>query len=141
MKLLCATDGSRPSEKAVAYAVDIAKKLNAHLTFLTVTTVSAERASKTYFWDEEILAAGDAMIHQELSAAAAMAKQAGLDDVRCVTAVGRDIAEAIVAYAETNRFDQIIAGSSGRTGAARLLLGSVAGAVVSKAHCPVTIVR
>src|SRR3546814_10836651 len=101
MKLLGATDCSRPSEKAVSYAVDIAKKLNAHLTFLTVTTVSAERASKTHFWDEQILAAGDAMIHQELSAAVAMAKEAGLDDVRCVTAVGRDIAEAIVAYAET----------------------------------------
>lgn len=141
MKLLCATDGSHPSEKAVAYAVDIAKKLNAHLTFLTISTVSAERAARTHFWDEETLGAGDALIHQELSAAAARAKQAGLADYRCVTAAGRDIAAAIIAYAEENGYDQVITGSSGRTGAARLLLGSVASEVVAKAHCPVTIAR
>jgi nucleotide-binding universal stress UspA family protein len=141
MKLLCATDGSHSSEKAVGFAVDLAKRLNAKLAFLTVSTVSQESAAKTHFWDERILGAADDQIQAELRAAAAAARKAGLADAACVTASGRDIAAAIVAYAEKNGFDHIVTGSSGRTGASRLLLGSVASDVVAKAHCPVTIAR
>jgi len=141
MKLLCATDGSHASEKAVNLAVDLAKRLNAKLTFLTVSTVSQESAAKTHFWDDRILGAGDAQMQQELRAAAAAAEKAGLTDAVCAVASGRDIAAAIVDYAETHGFDHIITGSSGRTGASRLLLGSVAAEVVAKAHCPVTIAR
>jgi nucleotide-binding universal stress UspA family protein len=141
MKLLCATDGSHSSEKAVAFAADLAKRLGAELSFLTVSTVSPESASRTHFWDDRILGAGDAQLQQELKSAAEAAKRAGLAGAACVTAAGRDIAAAIVDYAETNGFDHIVTGSSGRSGAARLLLGSVASAVVTKAHCPVTVVR
>lgn len=141
MKLLCATDGSHSSEKAVAFAADLAKRLGAELSFLTVSTVSKEAAAKTHFWDDRILGAADAQMQAELKAAAAAAKKAGLVDAKCVTAAGRDIAAAIVAYAEKNGFDHIVTGSAGRTGASKLLLGSVASAVVAKAHCPVTIVR
>lgn len=141
MKLLCATDGSHSSEKAVAFAVDLAKRLGAGLTFLTVSTVSAESAAKTHFWDDRVLGAADAQTQAELDAAAKAARAAGLAEARCVVASGRDIAQAIVAYAEKNGFDHIVTGSSGRTGAARLMLGSVAADVVAKAHCPVTIAR
>lgn len=141
MKLLCATDGSHSSEKAVRFAADLAKRLGAKLAFLTVSTVSPESAARTHFWDDRILGAADAQVQQELKSAAETAKQAGLADASCVTAAGRDIAAAIVAYAEKNGFDHIVTGSSGRTGASKLLLGSVASAVVAKAHCPVTVVR
>ena len=49
--------------------------------------------------------------------------------------------EAIVGYAERNGYHHIIVGSEGRTGAKRMLLGSVAEDVVTRAHCPVTVVR
>ena len=141
MKLLCATDGSHSSEKAVAFAVDLAKRLGASLAFLTVSTVSSESAARTHFWDDRILDAAAAQTQAELKAAAAAAGKAGLAGASCVTATGRDIAQAIVAYAEKNGFTHIVTGSSGRSGAAKLLLGSVASGVVSKAHCPVTVVR
>ena len=141
MKLLCATDGSHASEKAVSLAVDLAKRLGAQLTFLTVSTVSQESAAKTHFWDDRIVGAADAQMQQELRAAATAAKKAGLADAVCAVASGRDIAAAIIDYAEKHGFDHIVTGSSGRTGASRLLLGSVASAVVAKAHCPVTIAR
>jgi nucleotide-binding universal stress UspA family protein len=51
--LLCATDGSKQAEKAIAYAVKQAKKSDASLTFLNVVTVSSERAARTYFWDQK----------------------------------------------------------------------------------------
>ncbi|WP_267643665.1 universal stress protein [Haloarchaeobius amylolyticus] len=56
------------------------------------------------------------------------------------TVVGRP-ARTINDYAEENEIDHIIMGSHGRTGVSRVLLGSVAEAVVRRAPCPVTIVR
>lgn len=140
-KLLCATDGSHQSEKAVAYAVEFAKTCGGKLAFLTVDSLTSEQAAQTYFWDSKLLEAGDALVHSELGAASKAADAAGLEDVACVTTSGRDIAEAIVAYAEAHGYDHIVLGSAGRTGLSRLMLGSVAQAVVTKAHCPVTIVR
>jgi nucleotide-binding universal stress UspA family protein len=49
--------------------------------------------------------------------------------------------EIIIDYANENSVDLIIMGSRGLTGFKRLLLGSVANAVVSNAPCPVMVVR
>ncbi|MDJ1434568.1 universal stress protein [Halostagnicola sp. A-GB9-2] len=48
---------------------------------------------------------------------------------------------AIVQFAEGNDVDWIVVGSHGRTGASRVLLGSVAEQVVRRAPVPVTVVR
>jgi nucleotide-binding universal stress UspA family protein len=140
-KLLCATDGSHSSEKAVTFAVSLAKSLGVPLTFFTVTTIGPERASHSAFWDANVLEAVDAQIHRELHQAKAVAERAGVRDVRCVAAEGRNIPETIVAFAKQDGADHIVTGSAGHRGAARILLGSVAEAVVRSAHCPVTVVR
>ncbi len=140
-KLLCATDGSHSSDKAVVHAIEVAKTCGAALAFLTVDSLTAERAAGTYFWDSKLLDAGDALVHRELGAARKAAEAAGLPGAACVTTTGRDTAQAIVAYAEAHGYDHIVLGSAGRTGLDRLMLGSVAQGVVAKAHCPVTIVR
>jgi nucleotide-binding universal stress UspA family protein len=49
--------------------------------------------------------------------------------------------ETIIDYANENSVDLIVIGSRGLTGLKRLLLGSVANAVVSNAPCPVMVVR
>lgn len=140
-KLLCATDGSHSSDKAVDYAVEIAKAMGAHLSFLTVTLVTGETASHSHFWDSATFGAGDAQLQKDLQTAIAKAKQAGLEDIDCVAVGGHNIAASIIDYAERNGYSHIITGSVGRTGVARMLLGSVAYDVISKAHCPVTVVR
>lgn len=50
-------------------------------------------------------------------------------------------ARAIVDYAEDNDVDIITIGSHGRTGASRVLLGSVAETVARRSPVPVTVVR
>lgn len=52
-----------------------------------------------------------------------------------------DIPRTILAAAEDQDVDQIVLGSHGRTGASRILLGSVAETVGRRSPVPVTIVR
>jgi ethanolamine permease len=139
-RLLCASDGSKASDKAVAYAVELAKRIGGSLTFLTVTTVSSQRAAKTYFWDQTVLDAASAQLDNVLGSAAKAAAAAGLAGASCVTVSASDIPEAIAAYAQENGFDLIIVGSRSKGAAARLLLGSVANGVASKSKCPVLVV-
>jgi nucleotide-binding universal stress UspA family protein len=49
--------------------------------------------------------------------------------------------KVIIDYAKKNGVDLIVIGSTGVTGFKRLLLGSMANAVISNAHCPVMVVR
>jgi nucleotide-binding universal stress UspA family protein len=137
-KILCATDGSALSEKAVIHAIGWAQQLNQSLTFITVTDGSE---IKYLTWDEARLAAGEMPVDKALLTALERALASGLKHVGCVRGAGPDIAEVVVVYAEKNHYHHIIAGSAGRTGTARFLKGSVAEDIVTRAHCPVTIVR
>jgi nucleotide-binding universal stress UspA family protein len=47
----------------------------------------------------------------------------------------------IVTYADENDVDHVVLGSHGRKGLTRVLLGSVAEAVVRRSPVPVTVVR
>ena len=51
------------------------------------------------------------------------------------------VVPSIVGFAEGNDADHIVMGSHGRTGASRVLLGSVAENVARRAPVPVTVVR
>ena len=140
-KILCATDGSHSSEKAVNFAIDLAKALDAELTFIHVIRPTEDDVSHTYFWDSNILNAADDQIQRELHVAMEQAHKKGLESVFCTTVSGHSIATEIVNYAEANAHDHVITGSVGRSGVAKVLLGSIAEQVISKAHCPVTVVR
>jgi nucleotide-binding universal stress UspA family protein len=138
--LLCATDGSPISEKAVNFAVELAGKLRQPLTFATVIT-AADNESSPLVWDEKRILAKDLPPDRELLAALNIAVRANLQHLTCVRLHGAPAAAVIVNYAEKNSYHHIVAGSSGLTGAKRLLIGSVASDIVTLAHCPVTIVR
>ena len=49
--------------------------------------------------------------------------------------------EAILSFADNNGIDLIVMGSHGRSGFKKIVLGSVASGVVTKATCPVMIVK
>ncbi len=74
-----------------------------------------------------------------LEKAKSLASETGVD-VETVLETGRP-ARTIVSYAEETGVDHIVMGSHGRTGASRILLGSVAENVTRRSSVPVTIVR
>jgi nucleotide-binding universal stress UspA family protein len=139
-KILCAVDGSKASADAADCAVDLAKSSGAKLTFLNINIIPA-RSRRTYFWDAELLSAADAQSHKALNAAGKIAKAAKFDGFDCVVATGNTVADAIVSYADKNKSDHIVMGTATTNELARLFIGSVAMAVVSHAHCPVTVVK
>jgi nucleotide-binding universal stress UspA family protein len=50
-------------------------------------------------------------------------------------------ASSIIEFAENEEVDLIVVGTRGASGVKRMLLGSVASAVVTFAHCPVLVVK
>lgn len=140
-RLLCATDGSKASEKAVDFAIKLANRFDVKVVFITADMVSEDSVSDTRFWDAEILEAADEQTNKELHSAEVKAKEAGVRNFDCVSAHGTRVSSTIIDYAEEHGFDHIITGSTGKAGISRALMGSVSSDIVSLAHCPVTIVR
>jgi nucleotide-binding universal stress UspA family protein len=140
-KILCAVDGSHAADHAAACAADLAKDTGAKLTFINVNLVPSERMAKTHFWDETLVAAVDAQIHAQLAHATKAAASHGVSNAEVVVVTGSKVANVVVAYADQKGFDHIVIGTGVTNELERLLLGSVATEVASRAHCPVTIVR
>jgi nucleotide-binding universal stress UspA family protein len=140
-KILCATDGSNSSKKAVACAIDLAESTGAKLTVMTVNMVPTERTRRSAYWDNELIDAVNAQINAQLAPAIKAVKSAGITKPEFLVVSGSNAADAIIAYADANKFDHIVVGSSIRSAVERLLVGSTATAVVTRAHCPVTVAR
>lgn len=139
-KILCAIDGSKITGQVAGFAVDLAQATGARLTFLTINTVPT-RARRTHYWDAESISAAAAQANRQLAAATKVARSVKFENVDCVVATGSNVADAIVAYAAKNKMDHIVVGTHTTNELARLLLGSVATAVVSHAAAPVTVVK
>jgi nucleotide-binding universal stress UspA family protein len=88
----------------------------------------------------EQINSGQLAYHKSLAqAAAGELKEAGLAaEARTPVA---DPRHAILDSAESEKADLIVLGSHGRSGIAKLLIGSVASHVVTHAHCSVLVVK
>jgi nucleotide-binding universal stress UspA family protein len=145
-KILVAIDGSEASLDAANYAIDVAKKYNAHLNALTVIDSSKPRyltasfiAAPTYGLRE--LEELKQSAQKWLDKVSALAVE---NNIRLTSQIVEDSvspANSIVNYAENEHIDLIVVGTRGRSGFKRLLLGSVASKVVTYASCPVIVVK
>jgi nucleotide-binding universal stress UspA family protein len=134
-KILCAVDGTEHSRYAATYAGEMAASLNVPLTMCTVNVLAGGvRGPAVYLFDES-------RAKEILDEAAKIARQQGAKTVAETELKGREIATAIIQYAEMNGYDQVITGTGDKHGVSRLVLGSVAADIVSRAHCPVTVVK
>jgi nucleotide-binding universal stress UspA family protein len=136
-KILCAVDDTEYTQAAVAVAADLAKAMDAEVTFLAVNQLLGgygKGGLSTYLWESPV-------VERVLESATAAAKKAGATKLKTATMKSRDVGRAIVVFAEDNDIDHIVVGTGGKGGVTRLMLGSVSHDVLSRAHCPVTVAR
>jgi nucleotide-binding universal stress UspA family protein len=145
-KVLAAIDGSQSSIDAAAYAAAMARKNNAQLIVLHVLfSPLGYEYSSGKFGDETI----PSSVKQIFGAAKNEAeqwfnkiKERTGEVIRTeVIVTDTSVAGAIIRYAEEHNVDLIVVGTRGRSAFTKLLLGSVASAVVTYAHCPVLLIR
>jgi nucleotide-binding universal stress UspA family protein len=136
MKILVAFDNSDPALKALDKALGMAKKEKAELILMTVYPDFPE--------DEGGLKQASAslmlMAEKTIARGKSEAEKAGIT-VKTVIEAGYSAAENIIKYAGKNNIDMIVMGHKSKTGMERLLVGSVAGKVVTYAPCSVLVVR
>ncbi len=138
--ILVPVDGSEQARVALEHA--LAEHPDATVTGLSVinpleTARTTEMGALSYAeeWYERAEARAESVLDNARETAAEY-------DIPFETAIeiGRPSRE-IVRYAEEGEFDAVVIGSHGRTGVSRILLGSVAEAVVRRSPVPVTVVR
>lgn len=141
-RILHPSDFSRASSAAFKKAVEMAKSNRGELLLVHVLNPVIPVAGDGYVSPkmyEEIAASNRAWAQKELNKLVAKAKASG---VRAKAAVLEGSAhDQIVRFARSKRADLLVLGTHGRSGIAKLFLGSVAGRVVAAASCPVLTVR
>ena len=141
-RILFASDFSKASRKAFAAAVNTAKRTHATLSIAHVLQPFVPIGPDQYVgpetW-EQIDEQARKWATRQLENLAAKAKHAGVR-VRTFLVDGTPARE-IPRLARRTHADLLVLGTHGRTGFARLFLGSVAGRVVASATCPVMTVR
>jgi nucleotide-binding universal stress UspA family protein len=134
-KILCPTDGTDHGTIGVILSAEVAKATGFHLTICAVNIAhGGARGPTISHWKAEEVA-------KVLADAEAVARSEGATDVGTVEVVAREAAPAIIAYAEQNGYTHVVMGTGDKRGLQRLVLGSVASEVASRAHCTVTIAR
>ena len=136
MKILVALDNSDPAFKALGRAVEMAKKEKAELTLMTVYPDFPEDEGGL----KQATASLMQMAENTVAKGKSEAEKAGIA-VKTVIEAGTSAAENIVKHAGKNNSDLIVMGHKSKTGMERLLVGSVAGKVVTYAPCSVLVVR
>ena len=134
-KILCPTDGSDHATVGVILAAEVAKATGGHLTRCAVNIAhGGVRGPTISHWKAED-------VQKLLADGEALARKEGAADVGVTEIVAREAAPAIIAYAEQNGYTHIVMGTGDKRGLQRLVLGSVASEVATRAHCTVTIAR
>jgi nucleotide-binding universal stress UspA family protein len=132
--ILYATDFSEYSREALPYAEALAKKFGSHLHLCHVVIPSALAASAPeaapYLYEAERKTS-----QVELEKMATTETKKGLETELLVRS--GLLEDALAEVVESNSIDLVVAGTHGRTGVRRLLLGSAVETICRVATCPV----
>lgn len=141
-RILCASDFSKTSGRALAFAIDVAKANQARLVILYVFVPIVPVVPGRYI-DLSTWARVDTetrrWVERQLARLADRARKAGVRAAALI--VTGDPAQRIIRAARSKRADLIVIGTHGRRGLSKFVLGSVAERVIATAPCPVMTVR
>jgi nucleotide-binding universal stress UspA family protein len=147
-RILIAVDKSGYKSKIVAYALTLAKALDAGIYAIHVIDessfgvvgdmISYYRGGKVDEY-KKVLAKQAGQLLDDIKSEI----MRGNEDIKITTNVIIDSSapNAIIGYAKKMGIDLIIVGTQGMTGLEKFLLGSVASKVIIHAHCPVLAIR
>jgi nucleotide-binding universal stress UspA family protein len=138
-KILCPTDFSEASKRAIELAVPLAEKFEAQIYFVhVVPAIPHVTASPTARFDVpeyERLLRSDA--EKQLAETAKSVR-----GVKTHQILGNgNAADGILKAADENKVDLIVIATAGATGFEHVVFGSVAEKVVRRAKCPVLSIR
>lgn len=138
-KVLVGFDGSHHSQRALQAAIEIGERFGSALTVAIVLPEGPEAAdpllhSLVPFGEDNRTLAG--MLDEARDKALARK----LASFRTVHLHG-NVADALLAFLETEHQDLVIVGSRGLTPGRRILMGSVSSSLVNNAPCAVLVVR
>jgi nucleotide-binding universal stress UspA family protein len=141
-RVLHPTDFSRASTAAFKRAVEMAKGNRAELLLVHVMVPAVPLMGDGYVSPkvyEDLEAAAQAAAQKQLRKLVEKARQAG---ARVKGLLLEGVAhERIAQAARSRKADLVVIGTHGRTGFAKLFLGSVASRVLAVSPCPVLTVR
>jgi len=149
-RILTAIDGSPSSIEAARYALAMAKKYDAELFALTIIN------TQPWFYSSTLYGWASSETMEKIHESDVRRAQIWLDKVKenansnkvmlqtkvsLVPYTETSTAGAIINYAEQNHIDLIVIGTRGHSGLKKMLLGSVALAVLTYSHCPVLVIK
>lgn len=133
-KILVPVDFCHTSDLALNYATSLAKEKGAGLLIVHVQEIPRAYGGDMYYGiPEPSIEELESMLNDIEPPDRTIPVEHRL--------VSGDPAFELVRVAEEEKVELIVVGSHGRTGLARALLGSVAEAIVRKAHCPVLVCK
>ena len=148
-RILVALDGSKPADRALDFALDLAGKYSAEIVLLSVfepvipsliyppadLPIAPSVAVGSYSGELKTQ-------HRRVLAHARRKAKKVRADLKVSTKIveGRP-SEKILETAEQGNFDMIVMGSQGIGGIKKIFLGSVSDRVADEASCPVLIVK
>jgi len=143
MKVLVGVDESAHAEATLEFVRGMSWPADTEIVVVSAVALPAAVYSEAYapaVVDMSRLLADLTRLHQDVASRSARTlAQAGLH-ARERVPLG-DARDVLIEEAQKERADLIIVGSHGRTGLAKLLMGSVASHVVTHAPCSVLVVR
>ncbi len=143
-RILLATDGSEASLHAAQMAISLARHHGAELTALFVVDpypfLGIGEANPIGF--DAYMAAAREQAAQAHAQVVELARQGGnAVQVEAVLVEDAAVVDGVLKTIRDRRSDLVVIGSHGRTGIARLMLGSVAAKVVAQSPVPVLVAR
>ena len=142
-RILVPTDFSDHSERAAAYAVELARRYEAdEVHCVHVSDIPADLlATSAYYMTGPSEPFVEQVREEGRKSLEAFARKNFKDrPVKTAFLEGRPFVE-IIRYARENQIDLIVISTHGRSGIKHVLFGSVAEQVVRKAPCPVLVVK